>query len=311
MRLLTGTPRHRSQAGRPAPSPPASDPLLLTGERASADSPRPRRLHEQIPRLRPVPRCLPLPRPRVVPAGWDSMAGVAKTPDGIPQPPDLRLPLTHLPSAGRVRPIPGHSGRPALPGSLALCGWFCHDVFLGRRRGVDRDRGCIRASPKPVSLWPVTPASVQEARLLVHGSPAFPPELFQHFRGCRRCGAKPAPVAALPNPLMKDDLPPRRAGHRAALSDSVPSPPLSLRQPLLLAALPHGARRSRRSRFLPDLPPHGPFHRDSWDHRLLMGAGHAPSLRLQTYFPVTLQQPRRSRAGRGGPVLLPPAVRRD
>lgn len=111
VRLLTGTPRHRSQA-RPAPSPPASDHLLLTGERASADSPRPRR-------LRPVPRCLPLPRPRVVPAGWDSMAGVAKTPEGTPQPPGPASAAQHLPSAGRCAPfraIPGaRSARQAGP----------------------------------------------------------------------------------------------------------------------------------------------------------------------------------------------------
>lgn len=45
-------------------------------------------------------------------------------------PPDLRLRLllTHLPAAGRVRPTPGAR---LCQAGLALCGWFCHDVLGG------------------------------------------------------------------------------------------------------------------------------------------------------------------------------------
>lgn len=226
MRLLTGTPRHRSQA-RPAPSPPASDHLLLTRERASADSPRPRRLRQ----AKSSPPTSPTLPPTATSTCGSRRVGLdgrcCKNSRRHSSAPRTCVGRSAPPLRRSLRPIPGHSGRPLCQAGRALCGWFCPDVFLGRRRGVDHGRGCIRASPTPVPLWPVTPASAQEACLLVHGSPAFPPELFQHFGGCRPCGAKPASAAALPNPLTKDHLRHRRAGHRPP-SDSVPSPPLRL-----------------------------------------------------------------------------------
>lgn len=205
VRLLTGTPRHRAQA-RPAPSPPASDHLLLTGERASADSPRPRRLR----RANSSPPTSPTLPPTATSTCGSRRVGLdgrcCKNSRRHSSAPRTCVGRSAPPLRRSLRPVPGHSGRPLCQAGRALCGWFCHDVFLGRRRGVDHGRGCIRASPTPVPLWPVTPASAQEACLLVHGSPAFPPELFQHFGGCRPCGAKPASAAALPNPLTKDHL---------------------------------------------------------------------------------------------------------
>lgn len=228
MRLLTGTPRHRSQA-RPAPSPPASDHLLLTGERASADSPRPRRLR----RANSSPPTSPTLPPTATSTCASRRVGLdgrccknsrrhSSAPRACVCPSRTSPPQVAAPHSGPFR-------APALPGRPGPLRLVLPRCLSWEETGVDHGRGCIRASPTPVPLWPVTPASAQEACLLVHGSPAFPPELFQHFGGCRPCGAKPASAAALPlpNPLAKDHLRHRRAGHRPP-SDSVPSPPLRL-----------------------------------------------------------------------------------
>lgn len=114
MRLLTGTPRHRSQA-RPAPSPPASDHLLLTGERASADSPRPRRLR----RANSSPPTSPTLPPTATSTCGSRRVGLdgrcCKNSRRHSSPPDLRRPLSTSPPQVAA-PRSGPFRAPALPG---------------------------------------------------------------------------------------------------------------------------------------------------------------------------------------------------
>lgn len=98
----------------------------------------------------------------------------------------LRLLLTGLPSAGRVRPIPG----PQLcQAGLSLCGWFCRDVSRGDGAWIVTVVAfglCLLPNPCPFGKsLPPPPAGllVQEACILVNGSPAFPSDAVPTLRG--------------------------------------------------------------------------------------------------------------------------------
>lgn len=158
--------------------------------------------------------------------------------------PRLRSRLTPLPSAGRVRPLPG----PRLcPAGLSLCGWFCQDVSGGDGAWVTTVVAfglCLLQNPCRLGQsLPPQPAgpSVREACTVVNSAPALPPSTVPALQGARagRRGASLSGRTSESNDEGQGPLPAGRAPRRALRFCPLPaSPPPCLRQALLLIQSP-------------------------------------------------------------------------
>lgn len=172
----------------------------------------------------------------------------------------LRSRLTPLPSAGRVRPLPG----PRLcPAGLSLCGWFCQDVSGGDGAWVTTVVAfglCLLQNPCRLGQsLPPQPAgpSVREACTVVNSAPALPPSTVPALRGAPagRRGASLSGRTSESNDEGQGPLPAGGAPRRALRFCPLPASPPPTGSPS------HGSSyRARRSRFLPDLLLHGLFN---------------------------------------------------